>query len=496
MAVSFKNQSFQPIYGKQGTGSLPSQQQLRTDILKLMQKDPYMAAGWALGTALGNDYWGRKRAKSAAEAVQATDPNYYSTGNAILDQMQGGQQAPATADAGGMLGQIAQGVMAPAGSEVNGATVPQTPQQQQKTPVTFENAGEGGGVPSVQEAWDKMADSVTYDKGNTGLFTNGIRDIANVIGGSEQQAPALPVNNVPLQAQEAPAGVTQIVQQAAAQPFSAQRRMDDAINYLMTKKGYNYDDAAALMTPYMNSWKQREEDETKALANDLMSQLNSGQLSDGDYKQRLVQLAQLGDYGRTAANVYGSDMVSGREKWLAQQRADSENRRFAQQQAIAQQNAQNRLALAQQMQQARQNMKGNTFGSSGSRTTKSPLASEEFKYMANNLKEIGDIPAEQRTAEQNQFFNTYKPIHDSIINQSLGNSFSAYGVGKNQPSRPAAGTFNPNDYNQAVQKFQALAKSGKYNRGDVESFIRQKYGLKPDDKSNQFVEDLINGIQW
>lgn len=223
-------------------------------------------------------------------------------------------------------------------------------------------------------------------------------------------------------------------------------------------------------------------------------------LSDNEYKQRIVDLAtQYGDIGKAAANVYGKDIITGQQRWNAQQQEAKENRHMKNMVALKDMDAARQIAVARERAKLYGNAGGNPRGLFGNRANganaKSLLDSAEFKYMANNLKEIGEIPEEDRTAEQKQFYRTYKPIHDSIINQSLGSSFGVYGVGQNQPSRTGAGNFNPNDYNQAVPFFKGFAKKySNWRKEDLAGYIRQQYGLKPDDTSNEFVESIIREI--
>lgn len=268
---------------------------------------------------------------------------------------------------------------------------------------------------------------------------------------------------------------------------------------------YQIEQAMAMLEPHFD----RMQDDSyrlgvERIAAELGATDKNGKrlLSDNEYKQRVVDLAtNYGDIGKAAANVYGRDIVSGREQWNAQQQEARENRQFGRQVAL------NDRRFAQQLEQNERNnqyrlavakARGGGYGN-GTRTgntsgnTKSPLSSEEFKYIASAIKEIGEIPEEERTAEQKQFYGTYKPLHDQIVRNSIGGMFGYYGA---TPQQAGIGTFNPNDYNQAMPKFQALAKSGKYPRQAVESYIRQKYGLNPDDKSNKFVESIINGIEW
>ena len=265
---------------------------------------------------------------------------------------------------------------------------------------------------------------------------------------------------------------------------------------------YQIEQALRILEPHFD---RMQDDAYRVGAEKVMAELGATDeagkrvLSDAEYKQKIIDLAtRYGDIGKAAANVYGRDIVSGQDQFRAQQQLERENR-------AAQRRAAERAADRQTQIDIARIRGGNRTGGSvyGRRngnaagTARSPLDSAEFKYMDNMVNRIAEVPETERTPEQKRFFDQYKPLRDQIVAQTFGNQFD-YHTPEERGATPAnqQRNFNFNNYDQAVQKFQALAKSGKFNRSEVERFIRSKYGLQPDDRSNKFVEDVINGIEW
>lgn len=247
-------------------------------------------------------------------------------------------------------------------------------------------------------------------------------------------------------------------------------------------------------------FQKMQDDSYRVRAERIMAELGQGNISDADYKKRIIELAQMGDYGKNAANVYGRDIVTGQQRWNAQQMADKQDRQYRQQIALKDMDAARQIAVARERAKLYNTIgNGGNRGLFGSRTTgntvKSPLDSAEFKYIDTAINKITEIPAEDRTPEQNKFYDQYKGLRDQIMAQSIGNQFNYHTPeerGANATSNQTG--FNPNNYDQAVPFFREFAKRGNYNKGDIAKYIRHKYGLKPDDTSNEFVESIIREI--
>lgn len=184
---------------------------VNTNILRMMQANPALGTGYIIGSMLGENYWGKKRAKSEREA------NDYARGGSVGADANGvyGTKSNGTVnEIGGAVGSMGalkdwaarnsaleeyknspNGNVLYSGSGNNSGNsnpgvyidtangiYPRTPQQANKPAVTTENAGNGGGVPGVMDAWNNMNNASMYNAGNTGLYTNGARNLGNVIG--------------------------------------------------------------------------------------------------------------------------------------------------------------------------------------------------------------------------------------------------------------------------------------------------------------------------
>ena len=152
---------------------------INNNILRMMNTNPALGTGYLIGSMLGENYWGRKRAKTRQGVKDAWDkqngsvgadangtygtskePNYYDNMNKALDEYKNN----------------------PNGKVLYSGSSVQTPQQANKPAVTTENAGNGGGVPGVMDAWNNMNNASMYNAGNTAMYTNGARNLGNVIG--------------------------------------------------------------------------------------------------------------------------------------------------------------------------------------------------------------------------------------------------------------------------------------------------------------------------
>ena len=162
---------------------------INQQVLNMIARNPSLGMGYLIGSALGENYWGRKRNKSSQNAHD------YAMNGSV------------GADSNGVYGaDNSNGAVKYQGrpdvdwSAYNKAldSVPRTPAQANKPAVTLENAGAGGGVPSVADAWNNMANGSAYNYGGTPLYTGGVRNLGNVIGADENGLVGVsPVNSAP-----------------------------------------------------------------------------------------------------------------------------------------------------------------------------------------------------------------------------------------------------------------------------------------------------------
>ena len=159
---------------------------INNDAVRIMAQNPALGIGYTLGYMLGDNYWGKKRNKSA-QAAHDSVMNGVSSGddmdakNKALDTyMNTASGQGVGADANGVYGvpNTPEGI----GANANGVYgIPRTPQQSNTSGVTIGNVNNGGGISSVADAWNQMANNSSYNTGNTTLYTNGARDLSNVM---------------------------------------------------------------------------------------------------------------------------------------------------------------------------------------------------------------------------------------------------------------------------------------------------------------------------
>lgn len=335
------------------------------------------------------------------------------------------------------------------------------------------------------------------------------KELAELMAAPQAQ-PETPEQSIEMLAQMPGAGI--IAQENAGRKLGEFNKKDAMLRaeQQMIKDGrtpYQIEQAMRMLEPHFD---RMQDDYYRTESDRIMAELGKGELSDADYKKNIVELARLGDYGQNAANIYGKDIVTGRERWNAEQQAAREDKRFKQQVALQEADAANRLAIARERARLYANSRSNGTGSTrtgllgggtrqtnaASTKTRSPLDSAEFKYIDTQINKIADIPEEERTPEQKRFFDQYKTVRDQIVARSFGNQFDYHTPDErgNNSANPQVG-FNPNNYDQAVPYFRDFAKRGNFRKEDIAKYIRQKYyGLKPDDTSNEFVESIIREL--
>lgn len=176
---------------------------INNNILRMMNTNPALGTGYIIGSMLGENYWGKKRAKTRTGTKEefykkygmnpdgsvgadangtygtSKEPNYYDNMNKALDEYKNNPNGKVLySGSGNNSSNSNPGVYIDTAKGI----YPQTPQQANKPAVTTENAGNGGGVPGVMDYWNNMNNASMYNAGNTAMYTNGARNLGNVIG--------------------------------------------------------------------------------------------------------------------------------------------------------------------------------------------------------------------------------------------------------------------------------------------------------------------------
>jgi len=466
----------------------------RNAFRQMAYRDPKFALGELIGSALAGAYANNYNNRGISKAVD----------KALAEYGTGGDQAAEQA----ALQQVQQQMLQPGNGSIGVGMSDMDALANVRQNYGLEPMPTAGSVPmgdqmaqALKTASDQKHEERAQFNSNPSAYNEAMR-----IDAARQQAQPETHEQMIAQLAQMP-GAAIMAQDYAGRrigDFNKKEAMLRAEQQMLKDRRtpYQIEQALRILEPHFD---KMQDDAYRVGAEKAMAELGAvdeagrRKLSDAEYKQKIIDLAtQYGDIGKAAANVYGRDIVSGQDQFRAQQQFERENR-------AAQRRAAERAADRQTQIDIARIRGGNRTGGSvyGRRNgnaagnVKSQLDTSEFKYMNDTVNNILAIPETERTAEQKRFLDQYKPLRDRIVAQAFGNQFD-YHTPEERGTAPAnqQRNFNYNNYDQAVRKFQALAKSGQFNRNDIEGFIRQKYGMKPNDTSNKFVEDIIRGIEW
>ena len=188
--------------------------------------------------------------------------------------------------------------------------------------MSFNENGKEVLIPTVSQSGTIMNPQQAIDEyhrtgQNFGVFNSPEAATAMAQKIHEQQASGY----APAQ-QQAPASATQAVGHgtaAAARKLTPEEYQMQVINNLMIQKGYSYEDAAALMAPYINMYAQQDAIEKRQQAEGLAAELDKLPIDDPKYRALAFQMARLDP---NMAKLYLSDMVTRKDLWNRQNKRD------------------------------------------------------------------------------------------------------------------------------------------------------------------------------
>ncbi len=157
-----------------------------------------------------------------------------------------------------------------------------------------------------------------------------------------------PVSVVALQ--QEPARITQLVDQGA--PLTAKQYKTGVIDYLMTNKGYSYEDAAQLMAPSIAAYEQQEAANNERLSYELAAKMENTPLDSTDYRMNALKLLKLNP---ALGKFYLKEGIGRRDLWNRQNvladRAAARQQKLSDMQYNADLQIQNKMRW-QQLQEA------------------------------------------------------------------------------------------------------------------------------------------------
>lgn len=280
-----------------------------------------------------------------------------------------------------------------------------------------------------------------------------------------------------------------------AEEFNAEKALANA-RLQMIRDGRPPEQIEAALSQLTPHFQQMQDTAYKNKADRIMTALGAGNLSDAEYKQRIVDLAQLGEYGKDAANLFGKDIVTGREKWNAQLQDAREKQRYQQQNA--------RDLLRYRQQQARDNenfqrrmaMRNNGYGGNGG------VSKDDMALADRTINSLEKELAEMRITDPNATLSPDKirlyNQMSNIRNKYMSEMMQRNGLGTSQdnavtPKGNEGYTVDANDYKFIKPLIQTLVSKngGKFDK-NVAQAIRARYGLDPENANpNEWLNEIF-----
>ena len=172
---------------------------------------------------------------------------------------------------------------------------------------------------------------------------------ANMPPPSVTPVPVQPPDAVVVPQQE-PTRITQLVNQGA--PLTAQQYKTGVIDYLMTNKGYSYEDAARLMAPSIAAYEQQESANNERLSYELAAKMENNPIDSTDYRMNALKLLKLNP---ALGKFYLKEGIGRRDLWNRQNvladRAAARQQKLSDMQYNADLQIQNKMRW-QQLQEA------------------------------------------------------------------------------------------------------------------------------------------------
>ena len=301
--------------------------------------------------------------------------------------------------------------------------------------------------------------------------------------------------------------------QIANQGMSRRPTLNDykafALDYL-TKKGYSYEDAMELMRPEFEIYAAREQEQNRAMADNLINEMQGMKIDSPEYRQAAFQLYRLDPKLGTFMLKEG---IGPREQYLrGQKREDAEYtnemnfKNYLRKLGV--QDERQQKAIADRIQQLvtyggmdKETATRTVLFGGGGRNGKNALVNgnsgvtkDDYKQAVEGKKALlAQIderrmtnPDYQLSPYEQQLFNMY----DAVEKRHNAEYALRNGYGQQQPQQAK---LNPNDYYSFGPLLQDLVKmnGGKMSK-DVARALRARLGFNPDDNSpNNFVNVVL-----
>ena len=364
-------------------------------------------------------------------------------------------------------------------------------------------------LPTISQDGRVMSDNEAI--GNY-LKTGQNLGIFNTIADANTAAQQIHNQQAQLYGNAAPTAATQMAAQGgnvATRRPSTEEFAAWTINHLVNNKGYSYEDAQRLMEPRIAAYAAREKAENRAMADNLISEMQNMKIDSPKYRQAAFQLYRLDP---KMGEFMLKEGIGPREQYLRGQKR--EDTVFANEmnfknylRKLGVQSERQQKAIADKIQQLVEygGMDRNTAtqmvlfggGRNGGRRTATDdggVSEKDYKMVTGRLKELlakqdegmQTNPDYRLSASEQDEFNRLSQIAN-LAKQQL---YQKYNVGQQQPKQQAK--LDPNNYYSFGPLLQDLVKRNGGMSKDVARALRARLGFNPDDNSpNNFVNQVM-----
>lgn len=324
-------------------------------------------------------------------------------------------------------------------------------------------------------------------------------------------APSMPVQPaMPVQQQDPP-GITRLIDQGAQQsPLTAQQYKTGVIDYLMTTKGYSYEDAVRLMAPDIAAYERQEAENNEKKSYEIAAQLENTPIDSTDYRMNALRLLKLNP---TLGKYYLKEGVGRRDIWnrATQRQQRQEDMRFnadlqfdnklrwlKMQEAFKQEQIQSKIrqlvGAGMDERSATAAVLGAGGRGNGAYGNNGAVSQGDYKWAEDTINGLNEkldgLKAENPNAQLSpaeiQLYNSAAQIRNLANQQRL----ARYGLSQQQGQQQKV---NVNDYNQLKPMLQALVQKngGKFDK-NIAMLVRKYAGLDPNNNNpNEFVNEVF-----
>ncbi|MEG2583917.1 MAG: hypothetical protein RSA27_05380 [Oscillospiraceae bacterium] len=283
----------------------------------------------------------------------------------------------------------------------------------------------------------------------------------------------------------------------------------------LTKRGMTSGQREEILGAMTDKLQAMQDSINKGKSQSIIKELAEIAPDSSVYQSKVAELAKVNP---EAANLFMKNIVNGRDIWGNEKKIDGMEKQFY----LQQQGADNQFSRTKQMTdyslQAKRNAANQQFedqigivGQAIGTTDRNAILQYMFKngmLSGGNVKATGTkgnvndetqkkyklavdlIKREDEAAINSLDYKNYKYSDSYKLAKAFAGAYEKNAFSFDNEKQK----LNFNNYDEAIPYFSKIVKSGKYSTSQIVSAIRQNYGLKANDNSNEFVEKILDDL--